>query len=298
MIVTQLHSSHTLNLPTASTSCSINPATLPPSFQLNNTADLQPSKETPIQPDNNMPDQATCKSEDRLVDDTSAPSNVTSDMAAPPNDATFRLMDLPGELRNNIYRHYFDELANEKQKRSNYWPENGVDFMAILHSSSQIRKEAAPIFYKEYIGNLDKKDKRYWVLKSTRTVEMCDKLLAISRSLEEYSPSTKIEVQCKTADGFVQMLFTDITRICPITRAFTFKLSGRAKNGNDGVVDGEEICSIRGPLGQVGFSSLASEYGPWLGCSRRSALNAMFGDEGFEDEEASDHYDDLFYGEY
>lgn len=267
------------------------------SFQLNNMADPKPSKDTPMQSDNNMPDQATCKSKDRLVEDTSAPSNVTSDTAAPPHEATFRLMDLPAEIRNNIYRSFFDELANEKEKRANYWPANGVDFLAILHSSSHIRREAAPIFYQEYIGNLNKGDTRYWVLKSNRTVEMCDKLLAISRSLEEYSPSTEIKVQCKTADMFTQMLIIDITKICPITSAFTFELCVPAKNGDDGDVDGGEICSIRGPLGQVDFSSLASKYGPWLGCSRRDASNAMFGDESF-DEEASDYYEDLIFGEY
>lgn len=141
--------------------------------------DTRPPKIVPNQLSNDMPDQATCKSPNYPVDATSAPPSVTSDIAAPAYEAPFRFMDLSAELRNIIYRQCFDELANKKMQRSRNnnhfghrngcdWPENGCEYTSILHSSHQVRKEAAPILYREYVGDVHQKDQSYWIFRAYR----------------------------------------------------------------------------------------------------------------------------------
>lgn len=84
-------------------------------------------------------------------------------------------MDLPPELRNNIYNHYFEDIKvvdRTKQRRlfprvlneeqiSTSIPRTAFSisalrpYLSLLHSSTIVRSEAAPIFYKSHIGSPD-----------------------------------------------------------------------------------------------------------------------------------------------
>ena len=60
-----------------------------------------------------------------------------------------RLLNLPGELRNRIYRATFDEGADVTLS-SNVFPEP-----AVLAVCKEIRSEASPIFYSERVFKID-----------------------------------------------------------------------------------------------------------------------------------------------
>lgn len=92
-------------------------------------------------------------------------------------DTPFPFMELRRELHDHIYDCYFEDIAvmDTKTKRR-YWFDTILDsnqekstsiprrafsitvlrpYLAILHSSSQVRTETAPIFYKQHIGGAD-----------------------------------------------------------------------------------------------------------------------------------------------
>lgn len=100
------------------------------------------------------------------------PKRVVQDMKI--LNTPFRLMDLPPELRNNIYNLYFEDIkVVDKTKRRQLFPrilneKNEIltsiprtafsisalrPYLNLLHASAQIRSEAASIFYKGHIGS-------------------------------------------------------------------------------------------------------------------------------------------------
>jgi hypothetical protein len=65
----------------------------------------------------------------------------------------FPLMRLPGELRNQIYREYFNTASSTQDTwtRSDHL-DALQPCLPILHANSQLRSEAASIFYQEYVS--------------------------------------------------------------------------------------------------------------------------------------------------
>lgn len=90
-----------------------------------------------------------------------ATTNATDSSVMTPPSMPFRLMDLPGELRNMIYYEYFNSFSTEATENTN--DTNAIDdsnkslhalqpFLNILHANREVRSEAASIFYEEYIN--------------------------------------------------------------------------------------------------------------------------------------------------
>jgi hypothetical protein len=94
------------------------------------------------------------------------------DTVAATSTETFPLMKLPAELRNNIYGHYFAEIKEAqwflrpaltpKTPRSmRYMPESKIGikvlkaYLALLHANHEVRVEAGPIFYSQYLAGAE-----------------------------------------------------------------------------------------------------------------------------------------------
>lgn len=65
---------------------------------------------------------------------------------------SFPLFRLPGELRNKIYREYFNSVGTWDTARTNDRLHSLQPCLNIMHASHQLRSETASIFYQEYAG--------------------------------------------------------------------------------------------------------------------------------------------------
>jgi hypothetical protein len=65
----------------------------------------------------------------------------------------FPLIRLPGELRNHIYREYFNLTSTWDSERTNDRLHALQPCLNILHANRKLRSEAASIFYEEYVGD-------------------------------------------------------------------------------------------------------------------------------------------------
>ena len=69
--------------------------------------------------------------------------------ATPATNKTSLFAKLPGELRNRIYRTFFDDFRQQKEKTMEI-KETASDYLSLLHTDRMIRSEASSIFLEEY----------------------------------------------------------------------------------------------------------------------------------------------------
>jgi hypothetical protein len=132
---------------------------------------------------------------DAATDSTTALSN-TADTATncAKSDATpFPLMKLAPELRIKIYRHYFEDFASSKGTyHTTMWTAAHQKHLSLLQSSSQVRREAAPIFYKEYLANEGSDSTHRWMLGSERLTRMQNRVEALRQFAAQYYSDVEV----------------------------------------------------------------------------------------------------------
>jgi hypothetical protein len=82
-----------------------------------------------------------------------ATTNTTGSHVSTPPPTPFPLMRLPGELRNAIYREYFNSVSSQDLENRNDRLHALQPSLEILHTNRQLRSEAGSIFYDEYVGD-------------------------------------------------------------------------------------------------------------------------------------------------
>lgn len=119
-----------------------------------------------------------------------------SESSSTPRQASrhFPFLRLPPELRQQVYRCYFDNLNDIKTDPSNRWSQYESQFLSLLRVNSQTRREACPIFYKEYIGHARSVEPHYWYFQCHDNIVAIEKLEAISGFLAEYSPDVEFGI--------------------------------------------------------------------------------------------------------
>lgn len=109
----------------------------------------------------------------------------------------FPLTRLPAEIRLEIYRHCLDAI--QKYQGAHHvtcWQRGGLRFLALQQTSSQVRREAAPIFNREYIGNEGPNKLHYWIIRTFDEQCWILRLQAISELLGRYNPDLEVSVKC------------------------------------------------------------------------------------------------------
>lgn len=122
------------------------------------------------------------------------PPNARNISCAEGNGLFFPLMKLSAEIRLEIYRHYLDGIYEYQiADRVNHWYRTCRRFLALQQSSSQVRREAAPIFYKETFGS----KLHHWVLKTYNLQRWILRLQAMSQLLGQYNPDLQVSIECE-----------------------------------------------------------------------------------------------------
>jgi len=104
-------------------------------------------------------------------------------------------MKLPAELRLDIYHYYFSDLNCLKNSNRTVWSKAEAEFLPLLQTSSQVRRESASVFYGEYIGN-QKSDKAHcWVLSASDPKKWLFRLKALSQVLAQQSPDVEVSIR-------------------------------------------------------------------------------------------------------
>lgn len=125
-----------------------------------------------------------------MATSNSAPKVVHTESDEEP--ASFK--KLPAELRLDIYRHYFSDLYSQKRSNRTVWSKE-THTLSLLQTSSQVRREAAPIFYKEFIGNHNSDRAQAWVLSTSNLQEWLSRLKAMSQLLAQQSPDVEVSIR-------------------------------------------------------------------------------------------------------
>lgn len=95
-------------------------------------------------------DQLSVAAGDELVSSATSPSNMVANASN-----TFAVQDSPllrltGELRNRIYDHFFTEVCTGIYRR-NACPKQFRPCLHFIQTCRQIRYEASPLLYTEYV---------------------------------------------------------------------------------------------------------------------------------------------------
>jgi hypothetical protein len=104
-------------------------------------------------------------------------------------------MKLPVELRLDIYHYYFSDLSCLKNSNRTVWSKAEAEFLPLLQTSSQVRRESASVFYKECIGNHKSEKAHSWVLSMSDPQEWLSRLKAISQVLAQQSPDVEVSIR-------------------------------------------------------------------------------------------------------
>lgn len=123
-----------------------------------------------------------------IATSTSAPDPVHAEF----DGATFSLMRLPPEIRLEIYRHYFSDFHGSKRSTRTIWSKKSL---SLLQTSSQVRREAAPIFYEECIGNQTFDKAHSWVLITSDPLHWVSRLKAMSKMLAQQNPQAEVVIR-------------------------------------------------------------------------------------------------------
>lgn len=103
-----------------------------------------------------------------------ATSNSASDVVHAESDKEpSSFMKLPAELRLDIYHYYFSDLRSPNNNNRTVWSKTEAEYLPLLQTSSQVRREAASIFYEEYIGNQKSEKAHSWVLSTGNQKSGC-----------------------------------------------------------------------------------------------------------------------------
>jgi hypothetical protein len=157
-------------------------------------------KESP--PNSKMPEHGIMKpsldstdsATDSTTDSTTAASN-TADTATTcaKSDATpFLFMKLAPELRIKI----FEDFASSKGTyHTTMWTAAHQKHLSLLQSSSAVRREAAPIFYKEYLANEGSDSAHRWMLGSERLARMQNRVEALRQLAALYYPNVEVSAR-------------------------------------------------------------------------------------------------------
>lgn len=103
-------------------------------------------------------------------------------------------MSLPPELRINIYRHYFAGLNSHRLRNHRCVIARFRPYLSLQHTNSQVRHEAAPIFYKEYMADSAVASGRSWISATRDCHTAMKRLKAIAQSLTEHNASVNVTV--------------------------------------------------------------------------------------------------------
>jgi hypothetical protein len=120
-----------------------------------------------------------------IITPTSAPDPVHAESEG----NLFPLMRLPPEIRLEIYRHYFH--SSKRSTRTIL----SKGSLSLLQTSSQVRREAAPIFYEECIVNQNSDKAHSWVLITSDPQHWVSHLKAMSEMLAEQNPQAEVVIR-------------------------------------------------------------------------------------------------------
>lgn len=154
----------------------------------------QSANNTRAQQDSNMSERPTSESPQQAPGTMSTPPGAANAPRTKLDKKPFPLMKLPAELRLQIYRACFNDLMEKKKGLSTRAGIRGLYAPLLLRSSSKVRREAAPIFYKECIGNEGSIKGGHWMLKADGCPDMIVLLKAMSASLAEYAPNVTVAI--------------------------------------------------------------------------------------------------------
>jgi hypothetical protein len=125
-----------------------------------------------------------------------ATSNSASDVVHAESDKEpSSFMKLPAELRLDIYHYYFSDLRSPNNNNRTVWSKTEAEYLPLLQTSSQVRREAASIFYEEYIGNQKSEKAHSWVLSTGNQKEWLSRLKAMSQVLAQQGPDVEVSVR-------------------------------------------------------------------------------------------------------
>ena len=127
---------------------------------------------------------------------TMAASRSASDVVHVVSDeGPVSFMRLPAELRLDIYHYYFSDLSCLERNNRTVWSKAEAKFLPLLQTSSEVRRETAPIFYEECIGNQNSDKAHSWVLSTSDSKEWLFRLKALSRVLAQQSPDVEVSIR-------------------------------------------------------------------------------------------------------
>lgn len=109
------------------------------------------------------------------------------------SNGSFRLMDLPPELRNNIYQYYFSGIKRRYESSKSL--SKLKKYFGVLHSTRQVRRETIGLFYKEYMCKKAGPQLAYYRLEHNDGAKMIKRLKALTKSLVENDVSIKITLK-------------------------------------------------------------------------------------------------------
>ena len=104
-------------------------------------------------------------------------------------------MKLPAELRLDIYHYYFSDLRPPNNNNRTVWSKTEAECLPLLQTSSQVRREAASIFYEEYIGNQKSEKAHSWVLSTSDQQLWLSRVKAMSKVLAQQGPDVEVSVR-------------------------------------------------------------------------------------------------------
>jgi hypothetical protein len=166
------------------------------------------STPTESQPTDKMSDQSVQKPALQPADSTTAPPSTADTDGAKSDNTAFPLMNLPPELRVKIYRHHFEDFICSKEFICTVWTANRQKFLFLLQSSSQVRREAAPIFYKESLPNKDLRTKHRYMLVNEPDVRRQDRVEALRELAVQYDPDVEVSACYNPRKRYIGADFT------------------------------------------------------------------------------------------
>lgn len=133
-----------------------------------------------------------------------APQKSTGNAGpAATGDQPFPLVKLPPELRTSIYHYYFSDI------RRQYCDAMSIttisDHLNLLQSNGEVRREAASIFYKDYMCKTDGDELSFWSLSIDWRSEILTRIKFVMQSLTKYDTSAKIDIECKTSFPYIHL---------------------------------------------------------------------------------------------